>query len=197
MNQDGVFIHPQALVESEKIGSGTRIWAFTHVMKGVHIGKNCNVGEHCYIESGVNIGNDVVIKNGVSLWHGLRVGDRAFLGPNCVFTNDLYPRSKTFKEPVHTVVCEGASIGANATILCDVEIGRYSLVGAGAVVTHNVVDFSLVSGNPARRRAYICRCAQKLVFSPRGVAACPCGILYQRQKQGIRPVQGISARIPG
>jgi acetyltransferase-like isoleucine patch superfamily enzyme len=192
MSQNGVFIHPQALVETEHIGSGTRIWAFTHIMKGAHIGKNCNVGEQCYIESGVTVGDDVVIKNGVALWRGLRVEDRAFLGPNCVFTNDLYPRSKVFKEPVHTLVGEGASIGANATILCGLEIGPYSLVGAGAVVTRNVVDFSLVSGNPARHRGYMCRCGHKLVFSTEGVAACACGTLYQGHKQGVRQVQEIS-----
>jgi acetyltransferase-like isoleucine patch superfamily enzyme len=180
------FVHPQAIVETADIGSGTRIWAFSHVMKNVRLGANCNVGEHCYLESGVVVGNDVVIKNGVALWEGVTIEDRAFLGPNCVFTNDLYPRSKVVNNRVHTVVRESASIGANATILCGHEIGRYSLVGAGSVVTHNVPDFAIVTGNPGRLRGYMCCCGEKLSFSTDGEAHCVCGLAYQRQELGIR-----------
>src|SRR5712691_10948821 len=188
MNQNVFFVHPQALVETDEIGAGTRVWAFAHVRKGARLGKNCNVGEHCYVESGVVVGDDVVIKNGVALWDGVRVEDSAFLGPGCVFTNDLFPRSKVFKQPAPTVVRQGASIGANATVLCGVEIGRYSLVGAGAVVTDTVPDFAMVMGNPARVRAHVCRCGEKLRFTAPGETTCPCGLRYERFQEGIRPV---------
>ena len=186
MSNNRFFAHPLSLVETQDIGCGTRIWAFAHVMKGVHLGANCNVGEHSYIESGVTIGDDVVIKNGVALWEGVTVENRAFLGPNCVFTNDLFPRSKVVNERVQTCVREGASIGANATILCGIEIGRYSLVGAGSVVTRSVSDFALVTGNPARLRGYVCRCGEKLNFSEQEEAHCVCGLTYRQQESRIR-----------
>jgi acetyltransferase-like isoleucine patch superfamily enzyme len=185
MSNNGFFAHPQSLVETQDVGSGTRIWAFAHIMKGVRLGANCNVGEHCYLESGVVVGDDVVIKNGVALWEGVTVEDRVFLGPNCVFTNDLFPRSKVFNERVRTCVREGASIGANATILCGIEIGRYSLVGAGSVVTRSVPDFGLVAGNPARLRGHVCRCGEKLSFSGEDLVNCVCGLAYRKQESRI------------
>jgi acetyltransferase-like isoleucine patch superfamily enzyme len=185
MNRD-FFVHPQAIVETADIGSGTRVWAFSHVMKDVRLGANCNVGEHCYLESGVVIGDDVVIKNGVAVWEGVIIEDGALLGPNCVFTNDLYPRSKVVNDRIQTVVRQGASIGANATIICGYEIGRYCLIGAGAVVTHHVPDFALVTGNPAQVRGYVCRCGEKLHFSTDEQAHCECGVTYQRQELGGR-----------
>jgi UDP-2-acetamido-3-amino-2,3-dideoxy-glucuronate N-acetyltransferase len=186
VTQNRFFAHPQSIVETEDIGSGTRIWAFAHVMKGARLGANCNVGEHCYIESGAVVGDDVVIKNGVALWEGVVIEDRAFLGPNCVFTNDLFPRSKVFNERLQTFVREGASIGANATVLCGIELGRYSLVGAGSVVTRTVPDFVLVTGNPARVRGYVCRCGEKLKFSDEEQVSCLCGLIYQKEESGIR-----------
>jgi acetyltransferase-like isoleucine patch superfamily enzyme len=188
MSNGGIFVHPQAIVDTADIGFGTRVWAFSHVMKNVRLGANCNVGEHCYLESGVMVGDDVVIKNGVALWEGVTIEDQVFLGPNCVFTNDLYPRSKVVNDRVQTVVRKGASIGANATILCGHEIGRYSLIGAGSVVTHDVPDFALVTGNPARLRGYVCSCREKLSFSTDGAAHCVCGVTYARQELGIRLV---------
>jgi len=185
VSENAFFVHPQAIVETRDIGSGTRVWAFSHVMKDVRLGANCNVGEHCYLEAGVVIGDDVVIKNGVALWEGVVVENRAFLGPNCVFTNDLFPRSKVFNERMRTSVREGASIGANATILCGIELGRYSLIGAGSVVTRNVPDFALVTGNPARLRGYVCSCGEKLRFPADGSTNCVCGLTYQRQEFGI------------
>jgi acetyltransferase-like isoleucine patch superfamily enzyme len=175
------FAHPQSLVESQEVGGGTRIWAFTHVMKGVRVGTNCNVGEHCFLESGVVVGNDVVVKNGVSLWEGVTVEDRVFLGPNCVFTNDLFPRSKVVNQRLQTWIREGASIGANATILCGIEIGRFSLVGAGAVVLASVPDFALVVGNPAHLQGYVCCCGEKLTFSGDQTVGCSCKRTYQKQ----------------
>lgn len=186
MSQSPFFAHPQCILETSDVGAGTRIWAFAHVMKGVHLGANCNVGEHCYIESGVVIGDNVVVKNGVAIWEGVIIEDRAFLGPNCVFTNDLFPRSKVFNEPVRTYVREGASIGANATILCGIEIGRYALIGAGSVVTKSVPDFSLVTGNPARVRGYVCRCGAKLHFVGEEQISCVCGLTYYKEQSRIR-----------
>jgi len=186
VKNNNFFAHPQSIVETHNIGSGTRIWAFAHVMKGAQLGANCNVGEHCYIESGVVVGNDVVIKNGVALWEGVMIEDRAFLGPNCVFTNDIYPRSKVVNDRVQTVVREGASIGANATLLCGIEIGCYSLIGAGSVVTKSVPNFALVAGNPARLRGYVCRCGKKLTLSSEGQGSCVCGLTYHKEQSEIR-----------
>jgi acetyltransferase-like isoleucine patch superfamily enzyme len=186
MSKSDLFVHPQAIVETSDIGSGTRVWAFSHVMRNVRLGVNCNVGEHCYLESGVVVGDDVVIKNGVAVWEGVTIEGRVFLGPNCVFTNDLYPRSKVTNDRAQTVVREGASIGANATIICGHTIGQYSLVGAGSVVTCDVPDFGLVSGNPARLRGHICRCGNKLQFLTAEQAHCECGVAYQRDENGVR-----------
>jgi acetyltransferase-like isoleucine patch superfamily enzyme len=185
MSEHKFFAHPQALVETQDVGAGTRIWAFAHVMKDVRLGANCNVGEHCYIESGVIIGDDVVIKNGVALWEGVTVENRAFLGPNCVFTNDLFPRSKVVNQRIRTTVREGASIGANATILCGIEIGQYALIGAGSVVTRSVSDFALVAGNPARLKGHVCRCGEKLSFAGEEQMNCICGLAYQKLASGI------------
>lgn len=167
------------------IGEGTRVWAFTHVMKGARVGKHCNVGEQCYIESGVIVGDDVVIKNGVALWEGVRIKDGVFLGPSCVFTNDPVPRSKVFKPRLSTVVEEGASIGANATILCGLEIGPYALVAAGAVVTRSVPAFALVVGNPARLRGFVCRCGKHLNFNSQQEALCGCGFQYFKESHAV------------
>lgn len=182
MSEQLFYSHPLAIVETQEIGRGTRVWAFAHIMKDVRLGENCNVGEQCYLESGVVVGNDVVIKNGVALWEGVQVEDRVFLGPNCAFTNDLFPRSRIIKRRYKTLVREGASIGANATVLCGIKIGRYSLVGAGSVVTRDVPEFAIVAGNPARLRGYVCRCGEKLDFSQHSQAHCICGLSYRCQE---------------
>lgn len=181
MNQTGVFAHPQAIVETEQVGVGTRIWAFTHVMRDTLIGRDCNVGEQCFIESGVVVGNSVVIKNGVALWGGVVLGDHVFVGPNVVFTNDIMPRAKIFRPAVPTRICEGASIGANATIRCGIEVGRWAMVGSGAMVTRDVPDFALVVGNPSRVRGYVCKCGEKLEFGAEDVAECACGLRFKRR----------------
>ena len=145
------FIHPQALVESDAIGEGTRIWAFCHVLAGATVGRDCNLGDHAFVESGVTIGDECVIKNGVSIWDGVTLEDRVFVGPNAAFTNDLVPRARVRRGAWdRTLVKEGASIGANATLVCPLVVGRYALIGAGAVVTRDVPSGCQVVGNPAR-----------------------------------------------
>lgn len=148
----GFSAHPQALVESDDIGAGTRIWAFCHVMPGAKIGADCNLCDHTYIEGDVVVGDRVTLKSGVQLWDGLRVEDDVFIGPNATFTNDPWPRSQQRPaEFPQTVLRAGCSIGANATILPGLEIGAGAMVGAGAVVAQNVPAGILVVGNPARR----------------------------------------------
>jgi len=177
-----------ALVESESIGVGTRIWAFVHVLPGAHIGRDCNIGDHCYIEGGVKIGDRVVIKNGVALWSGVTVEDGVFIGPNVAFTNDLVPRAKMFRDTYdRTLVREGASLGANATILCGLIIGRYALVGAGAVVTRPVPDFGLVVGNPARFLGFVCRCGQRLTFHGQETT-CVCRRRFRAEGQVVEEI---------
>ena len=145
------FIHELACVETKDIGIGTRIWAFVHVLSGAKIGQDVNICDHTFIENDVIIGDRVTIKCGVYLWDGLRLEDDVFVGPNATFTNDKFPRSKKFLDKFpQTIVKQGASIGANATILPGITIGKYAMIGAGAVVTHDVPDGCLVVGNPAR-----------------------------------------------
>lgn len=151
-----VFVHDQALCESEEIGSGTRIWAFAHVLPGARIGKDCNICDGVFIEGGVVVGDRVTVKCGVQLWKGVVLEDDVFVGPNATFTNDRFPRSRQWlEEHPRTVVHATASIGANATILPGLEIGRGALVGAGAVVTRSVPPHAVVTGNPARIHAYV------------------------------------------
>lgn len=152
------FIHPNALCETDKVGGKTRIWAFAHVLPGAVIGENCNICDHVFIENDVRVGNNVTIKSGVQLWDGMRVEDDVFIGPNVTFTNDLFPRSKKYPEAfLETVLQQGASIGANATLLPGITIGREAMVGAGAVVTKSVPPFAVVRGNPARIVSYLGR----------------------------------------
>jgi UDP-2-acetamido-3-amino-2,3-dideoxy-glucuronate N-acetyltransferase len=159
------FIHTSSLVDpNARIGDGTKIWCFCQIMNGAIVGRDCNVGNNCFIESGVIIGDRVKIKNNIALYTGVIIEDDVFLGPNCVFTNVINPRSfverkKEFKE---TIIKKGASIGANATIVCGHTIGKYALIGAGSVVTRDIPDYGLVYGNPARIHGFVCECGEKL-----------------------------------
>jgi len=172
---EGFKKHPLSLVESAEIGAGTRVWAWAHVMEGARIGADCNIGEHCFIERGVVLGDRVTVKNGVAVWEGVTAEDDVFLGPNAVLTNDIRPRSKVYHEHVvPTLLQKGASVGANATVLCGIRVGRYALIGAGAVVTRDVPDHGLIVGNPGRLRGYVCVCTKPLAFQD-GEARCECG----------------------
>ncbi|MGP9801372.1 acyltransferase [Rheinheimera sp. NSM] len=145
------FIHNLADVAPCEIGDGTKIWQFVVILKGAKIGKNCNVCAHTLIEGDVVIGDNVTVKSGVYIWEGTRIEDDVFLGPNATLTNDLMPRSKKYPDSFSGIILKkGSSVGANATILPGVTIGRYAMVGAGAVVTKNVPDYAIVVGNPAK-----------------------------------------------
>ena len=150
--------HANAIVETESVGAGTRIWAFVHVLPGAQIGADCNLCDHVFIENDVVVGDRVTIKSGVQLWDGVRIEDDVFIGPNVTFTNDPFPRSKQYPDKYAvTVVQKGASIGANATILPGVTIGRNAMVGAGSVVTKDIPPNAIVTGNPARIVNYVVR----------------------------------------
>jgi acetyltransferase-like isoleucine patch superfamily enzyme/dTDP-4-dehydrorhamnose 3,5-epimerase-like enzyme len=151
-----VFVHERGLCETEEVGAGTRIWAFAHVLPGARLGADCNICDGVFIEAGVQVGDRVTIKSGVQLWEGVELEDDVFVGPNATFTNDRFPRSRAWlDEYPKTLVRRGASIGANATILPGIEIGRGAMVGAGAVVTRPVPPNAIVSGNPARIHGYV------------------------------------------
>jgi acetyltransferase-like isoleucine patch superfamily enzyme len=172
--RDDIFIHPRALVETETIGPGTRVWAFTHVMAGVTLGARVNVGGHCFLEAGVVVGEGVTIKNGNQIWEGVTLEDGVFVGPSVTFTNDRYPRSPRLESPAGvagryrrkvdwlepTRVKTGASLGAGSILLPGITIGEYATVAAGAVVTGDVPPHTLVRGTPARSAGFVCFCGQ-------------------------------------
>jgi hypothetical protein len=157
-------------------------------MKGAVVGRSCNIGDHAFVESGAVVGDEVTIKNGVAVWQHVTIEDRVFLGPNCSLTNDNRPRSKRDWTPVATTIREGATIGANATVVCGCHVGRYAFVGAGAVVTKPVPDYAVVHGNPARLRGYVCECCQPLTGKGLGLACKKCGLRYVKTRGGVSRV---------
>ncbi len=155
-------IHTLADVQTKNIGDNTNIWQFCVVLKGAKIGNNCNINAQVLIENDVMIGDNVTVKSGVQIWDGITLEDNVFIGPNVTFTNDFLPRSKQYpKEFLKTVIKEGASIGANSTIVGGIEIGKYAMIGAGSVVTKDVGVQELWYGNPAKYKGYVCKCGQK------------------------------------
>ncbi len=160
------YVHPTSIIDNDvQIGEDTKIWHFSHVQSGAVIGNKCSLGQNVNISNNVKIGNGVKIQNNVSIYEGVELEDYVFCGPSCVFTNDLTPRSKYPKGPTgykKTLVKEGASIGANATIVCGHTIGKCALIGAGAVVTTNVPDYALMLGVPAKRKGWVCECGELL-----------------------------------
>ena len=184
------FIHPRAFIdEGAQVGIKTRVWAGAHIMSGAQVGQDCNIGENCFVEGNVIVGNCVTLKNNVALYDGAVIEDEVFLGPSCVFTNVINPRSfiSRKKEFRKTTVKRGATIGANATIICGHIVGRYAMVGAGAVVSRDVPDYALVYGCPAVIRGWVCRCGTKLKFQGETAICAECGKKYRRDSEGVQP----------
>jgi UDP-2-acetamido-3-amino-2,3-dideoxy-glucuronate N-acetyltransferase len=170
------FAHPSAIIdEGCKIGEGTKIWHFSHVMPNCTIGKNCSLGQNVVVSPEVVLGNNVKVQNNVSIYTGVICDDDVFLGPSMVFTNVINPRSAVIRRDqyLRTHVGKGASIGANATIVCGHDIGEFAFIGAGAVVTKNVPAYALVVGNPSRQTGWMSEFGHKLQFDSSGVAVCP------------------------
>ncbi len=169
------YAHPTAIIdEGCQIGKNTRIWHFSHIMPGCEIGENCNIGQNVVVSPKVILGNNVRVQNNVSIYEGVICEDDVFLGPSMVFTNVFNPRSEVSRkhEYMQTLVRRGASIGANATIICGNEIGEYAFIGAGAVVTRPVLAYALVIGNPARQNGWMSEYGHKLTFNENSIAVC-------------------------
>ncbi len=159
------FVHESSYVDNgAEIGKGTKIWHFTHILAGAVIGMNCSIGQSCTVENRAKIGNRVKLQNNISVYGLVEIEDDVFLGPSMVFTNDINPRSTFPKKGdfMPTKVKKGASIGANATIVCGIVIGKWAFIGAGAVVTKNIPDYTLVMGNPAKIKGFMCKCGEKM-----------------------------------
>ena len=170
------FSHESAVIDPGcKIGKGTKIWHFTHIMTGCEIGENCNIGQNVVVSPEVKLGNNVKIQNNVSIYTGVTCEDDVFLGPSMVFTNIVNPRSAVIRKDqyVKTHVGKGASVGANATIVCGHDIGEYAFIGAGAVITKYVLPYALVVGNPGRHIGWMSEYGHRLVFNEEGIAFCP------------------------
>ncbi len=183
---DKYFLHPTSIVDDNvSIGDGTKIWHFCHIQSGANIGNNCSFGQNVNVSNNVIVGNGVKVQNNVSLYEGVELHDYVFCGPSCVFTNDLTPRAKYPKGNIgykKTIVEEGASIGANSTIVCGHSIGRWALVGAGAVVTSNVPSHALMLGVPAKQKGWVCECGEIL---PDNMICKKCGRKYIQTDNGL------------
>jgi UDP-2-acetamido-3-amino-2,3-dideoxy-glucuronate N-acetyltransferase len=189
------FVHESSYVDEPcSIGSGTRIWHFSHIMQNSSIGERCNIGQNVVVSPGCTVGNNVKIQNNVSVYTGVVLEDDVFCGPSMVFTNVINPRSHVERKDEYrsTLVKQGASIGANATVVCGVTIGRYAFIGAGSVVTRDVPDYAMVYGAPARLRGWVCDCGLKLPLSsvPEDgqTASCQCGARYESGNKQLRRV---------
>lgn len=192
-----LFIHPTAVVDPGcQIGAGTKVWHFCHLMEGARIGPQCSLGQNVFVASGVVLGSRVKVQNNVSIYQGVQIEDDVFLGPSMVFTNVRNPRSAVNRRGQYepTFVRRGASIGANATIVCGCELGAWSFIGAGAVVTKSVAPFALVAGNPARQLGWVSVHGHRLHFNEQGQAHCEeSGLLYRLENNEVIP----PVNIPG
>jgi len=185
------FVHESSYVDDGAvIGAGTKIWHFCHVMSGATVGLECNLGQNVVVMPGAVVGNRVKIQNNVSVYQGVVLEDEVFCGPSCVFTNVATPRSHVSRrdEYVATRVGRGATIGANATIVCGVTLGQYSFVAAGAVVTADVAPHALVVGVPARRVGWMCRCGERLTLEAGRAVCARCGSCYREEEGSLRPI---------
>ena len=200
----GFKAHEMAIVETNAVGQGTRVWAFSHIMAGAVIGRDCNIGEHVFVENGAVVGDRVTVKNGVHVWEGVTLENDVFVGPNVAFTNDRHPRSPRSKAAgdrykshgwlEKTAVGEGAAIGANATIMCGIKIGKYAVIGAGSVVTESVPPFTVVVGVPALFHGYVCACGRPLGKVAAATKCLNCGISYSFGGGRLRPEKKRSLR---
>ena len=180
-------IHPTAVIDAHvSIGKETKVWHHAHIMSGASIGRKCILGKNVFIGKKVTIGDGVKIQNNVSVYEGLHIEDKVFIGPSVVFTNVLTPRAfiERKEEFLKTKVCLGVSIGANATILCGITIGKYAMIGAGAVITKGVPDYALFVGNPAKSIGWVSEGGERLAFNEEGVAHCPVGKEAYQLKEG-------------
>lgn len=189
----GYFVHPSSYIDEDvQIGKGTQIWHFCHIMKGARLGENCKLGQNVYVGPDVHIGNNVKIQNNVSIYPGVILEDDVFCGPSMVFTNIINPRSAYPRNSEEfykkTLVKRGASIGANATIVCGNTLGRYSFVGAGSVVTKSIPDYALVYGNPARIQGWMCECGEKLIFNRDRSVCKGCTRRYEKSKDIVKAI---------
>ena len=185
------FVHESSFVDvGAKIGAGTKIWHFCHVMSGAVIGERCNLGQNVVVMNGVRLGNNVKVQNNVSIYEGVEIEDDVFCGPSMVFTNVMNPRSHIPRKNEYrrTLVKQGASIGANATIVCGVTLGEYAFIGAGAVVNRDVQPYALMAGVPAKRIGWMCQCGERLPDGGSGTCKA-CGSSYERAGEGIRPAK--------
>lgn len=181
------FCHESSYIDDDcSIGEGTKIWHFCHIMNGSTLGKNCNIGQNVVVSPNVVLGNGVKVQNNVSVYTGVICEDNVFLGPSCVFTNVINPRAHIERKSEYkkTLIKEGASIGANATVICGNTVGKYSLVGAGAVVTRDVPDYAVVVGNPAKVIGYVCTCGESLEFYNNESNCKACGNRYSMLPNG-------------
>ena len=175
MEENTYFAHETAVIDAGcTIGKGTKIWHFSHIMTGAVIGENCNLGQNVVVSPGVVLGKNVKVQNNISIYTGVICEDDVFLGPSMVFTNIINPRSSVIRRDKYetTLVKKGATIGANATIICGNTIGSYAFIGAGSVVTKDIPDYALVIGNPARQAGWMSEFGHKLIFDKEGIAVC-------------------------
>lgn len=184
------FVHESSYIDDVvEIGEGTKVWFFCHIQKGARIGKNCSLGQNVNISNNVKIGNGVKIQNNVAVYEGVEIEDDVFCGPSCVFTNDLTPRAKYpkgHKNYIKTVIKKGASIGANATVVCGHTVGEWALIGAGAVVASDVPSHALMLGVPAQRKGWVCECGEIL---KEGLTCCKCGRKYKETELGLEEIK--------